>query len=49
MVVALCRFHHRYITDHPKKAEELKRHGQEIFEKEYGHEKYMEVFKRNYL
>lgn len=27
----------------------LKKYAQKIFEEEYGHEKFMEVFKRNYL
>jgi len=50
----LCPMHHRYMKTgvHGGNREldiRLKREGQQAFERLYGHERYMEVFGRNYL
>ena len=49
MVVALCPECHRKVHRFKEIDRGLKRIGQTIFEKEYGHEKFMDVFHRNYL
>lgn len=49
MVVGLCHICHMNIHDNQRNDEALKRIGQRVFEDRYGHEKYMEVFKKNYL
>lgn len=53
MVVDLCSIHHNLSNEgiHFNKELDLKvkREYQARFEEKYGHEKFMEVFKRNYL
>ena len=53
MVVALCPEHHNMSNKsvHLNRFVdlELKRDAQRIFEEKYGHDKFMEVFHRNYL
>ena len=53
MVIDLCGRHHNLSSDgiHFNKDLDLKvkREYQKKFEEQYGHEKFMEVFKRNYL
>lgn len=53
MVVSLCPNHHNMSSDgvHFNRQMDLtlKRDAQRIFEEKYGHEKFMEVFHRNYL
>ena len=53
MVVDLCGIHHNLSSEgiHFNKDLDLKvkREYQTRFEEKYGHEKFMEVFKRNYL
>ena len=53
LYVGLCYQHHRGQPNgvHFNKAlnEKLRKHGQRKFEEIYGHEKFMEVFKKNYL
>lgn len=51
--VKLCGKHHNLSTEgvHFNKAldKELKTYAQKKFEELYGHDKFMEIFKRNYL
>lgn len=53
MVIDLCGIHHNLSSEgiHFNKDLDLKvkREYQALFEEKYGHEKFMEVFKRNYL
>lgn len=49
MVVYLCRYHHRWLHDHPEAKEELQRLAQKRFEELYSHDEYMETFHKNYL
>lgn len=53
MQVWLCPDHHNMsnMGVHLNKHMDLilKRYGQKVFEETYGHDKFMEVFKRNYL
>lgn len=53
MVIDLCGIHHNLSSDgiHFNKDLDLKvkREYQKKFEEKYGHDKFMEVFKRNYL
>lgn len=53
MVIDLCGVHHNLSSEgiHFNKELDLKvkREYQARFEEKYGHEKFMEVFKRNYL
>lgn len=53
LYVGLCAIHHNMSNDgvHFNKAlnTELKKLGQRKFEEKYGHEKFMEVFRKNYL
>lgn len=49
MVVGLCHICHMNIHDNQRNDEALKRIGQRAFEARYGHAKYMEVFRKNYL
>lgn len=53
MQVYLCANHHNMSANgvHMNRERDLllKKYAQKIFEEEYGHEKFMEVFKRNYL
>lgn len=53
LTVYLCAGHHRLqpLSAHQSKAtaDLLKAKGQEAFEKKYGHEKFMQVFEKNYL
>ena len=49
MVVYICRVHHRWLHDHPEEKEEIQRLAQRCFEDKYSHDKYMEVFGKNYL
>ncbi len=50
--VKLCTEDHRQkngVHSNAEKSNRLKRIGQRVFEKEYGHEKYMKIFGKNYL
>lgn len=53
MVVALCPEHHNMSSDgvhhNHERDLELKRCAQAVFEKRYGHDKFMEIFHHNYL
>ena len=53
MVVYLCANHHNMSANgvHMNRKRDLllKKYAQKVFEEEYGHDKFMEVFKRNYL
>lgn len=54
MVVALCNYHHTdsvFAVHQGAKKEDmlLKQTAQKVFEKKYGHEKFMETFHHNYL
>ena len=47
MWVNLCPTCHR--IEHAENNEELKKEGQRLFEREYGHQRFIGVFGRNYL
>lgn len=53
MQVWLCPAHHNMSSHSVHMNREmdlkLKRYAQQVFEGEYGHDAYMETFKRNYL
>ena len=49
MVVGLCPFHHRIVTENASERIKLKKEGQREFEKHYGHAQFMKVFRKNYL
>jgi len=53
LVVWLCAAHHNMSSHSVHMDREmdlkLKRYAQSVFEGEYGHDAYMETFKRNYL
>ena len=53
MKVWLCQFHHRDqkngVHGNRELDLKLKRKAQEVFEAKHGHEKFMQVFGRNYL
>lgn len=53
MTVKLCQYHHQdhKVGVHHNRENDLmlKRYGQQEFEKLYGHDKFMEIFGRNYL
>lgn len=48
-VVWLCHDHHMAIHNDAAAMRNLKRAAQRAFEAKYSHEKFMEVFKKNYL
>jgi len=49
--VPLCIYCHKDIQEHPMSGRdlELKKEFQAKFEQEYGHEKFIELFRKNYL
>lgn len=52
LVIDLCYEHHRgeFSPHHNRELDlQLKRHYQQIFEAEHGHEMFMKLFGRNYL
>lgn len=49
MVVALCHICHMNIHNNQENDVKLKKWAQAVFEEEYGHRRYMQVFKKNYL
>lgn len=49
MVVYICRYHHRWLHDHPTEKEKIQKEAQRKFEDKYSHEQFMEVFHKNYL
>lgn len=49
MVVPLCLSCHNRIHENQSEDVELKKVAQRIYEKEYGHDQFMEVFHKNYL
>ena len=49
LVVALCHVHHAEAHEHGSLDEYLKQEGQKVFEKEYNHGMFMNIFKINYL
>lgn len=49
MVIGLCSTCHRNVTENIEPRLRIKQMGQIFFEAKYGHAKYMEVFKKNYL
>ena len=52
LTVALCPDHHRGkkgVHQNRELKESIERDGQTAFERLYGHEKFMSVFKKNYL
>lgn len=49
LTVYLCAKHHDMVHRDQKLDKSLKRHTQEAFEKQYGHDLWMEIFHKNYL
>ena len=49
LTIPVCAECHDRFHKKPETNEPYKKEMQERFEKKYGHEKFMEIFKRNYL